>query len=190
MKRTFIAINIDTNPAIQKQLRNFQQLLRNDNVKWVETENYHITLKFLGETDEKQIPFIQEALNRIAKEYENFTLEFMGTGLFYKAGLPKVVFIKCIENQLLQNIQKEIDNSLYTFQFNKNNNFTPHLTLGRIKQIKNTMPLANQIDMSKATPVFKQQIKAFIFYESQLTTKGAIYKCLSEFPLKPKPRVL
>ena len=108
--RSFIAIELD--PTIKDAILAFIQKLDASapNIRWVQPQGMHLTLKFLGEVAENKITEIRSVLDKIAKEYTRFPLSLKGTGTFPPtAPIPRVVWIGIEENQSLQNIQVRVE---------------------------------------------------------------------------------
>ena len=71
MKRIFIAVKIDPGETLMKMISDFKTGLKDERIKWTETENFHITLAFLGETEEDKIKAIGKMLREYVKDQEN-----------------------------------------------------------------------------------------------------------------------
>ncbi len=187
MKRTFIAIKIHSGEKMRMILDYFKQTLSEEKIKWVSPEIMHITFAFLGDTDEKIIPSISEKINRISQDFSPFELKFRSTGLFKNIRDPRVIWIGTEINPLLQNLKMRIDDELSEYGFEKENReFRPHLTLGRIKWIKNISALEQAIQQYKDQEVQKELINELIFYESILKPEGPEYIPIIKFPLVQK----
>jgi 2'-5' RNA ligase len=185
MKRTFIAIKIHPNEKMRMILDNFKQALSAEKVKWIDPEIMHITLVFLGDTDEKIISYISEKINRISLDYSSFELVFRSAGVFKNFRDPRVIWIGTETNPVLQDIKIRIDNELSEYGFEKETReFRPHLTLGRIKWIKNIPALEQAIQQYKDQEVQREPINEIIFYESILKPDGPVYLPILSAPLK------
>ncbi len=136
--RLFIAITLSENS--KNLLARKRNIIKNDikqNLKWVKVENWHLTLKFLGETREDKIPEIKEILRETSLNYYKFPIKFDGLNAFPGFKHPKVIFfdIKKGKNNLIK-IHREIDASLAQIGFEQENKkYTPHLTLARSRKI-------------------------------------------------------
>ena len=165
----------------------FKQTLSREKIKWVDPENMHITVAFLGDTDENIIPSISEIIKQISLDYPPIELIFRGAGVFKNLRDPRVIWIGTETNTVLQNLKIQIDNELSGFGFkSENREFKPHLTLGRIKWIKNITPLEEAIYQYKDHEVQRALINELIFYESILKPKGPIYLPILNAPLAKK----
>jgi 2'-5' RNA ligase len=184
VKRTFIAIKIHPSEKLRAILDYFKQALSGEKIKWVDPENMHITIAFLGDTDENVIPVISEIIRKISLGFPPVELIFRGTGIFRNLRDPKVIWIGTETNPVLQNIKMQIDNELSGFGFKKEGReFRPHLTLGRIKWVKNLTTLEEAIDQYKDQEVQRALINGLIFYESILKPEGPLYLPILNAPL-------
>ena len=90
--RCFVAVEIDE--GIREQLAEAQEALRaaGGHVRWSAPQNLHVTLKFLGETDEANVGDACTITQRVAAKHEGFTIQFAGLGAFPNRRRPRVVF--------------------------------------------------------------------------------------------------
>ena len=184
--RTFIAIDLDE--AIKKELNTFIQELRKIpvNIRWARSKGMHLTLKFLGETKEDQIPAIKDQLEQIASFWESFNLNIRGTGWFPpKNSLPRILWVGCQENKTLLALQNNIEIELEKMKFCKEKRtYHPHLTLGRVRTNKNTEKIVNALALKKDKDFGSMKVKKVTFFQSTLKPMGAEYTVLSEHKLK------
>jgi len=126
--RCFIAIDVPKN--LQKSLVEIQERMRESGVKLVEPENFHITLKFLGEVEE---PLLTEIKNWLSKlNFPKFRVELRGIGFFPNESFVRVVFIRCLSKEL-ERLGKLVNDELERYGFRKEE-FVGHLTLARVKR--------------------------------------------------------
>lgn len=86
--RAFIAIELSK--EIKETLRDIQERLKTSgaDVKWVESKNIHLTLKFLGEINEGQLDEIIAILNEVSKDKKSFLIRLSSLGAFPKLNFP------------------------------------------------------------------------------------------------------
>jgi len=187
MKRTFIAIRIHPGEKMREVLEYFRQTLSQEKIKWVDPEIMHITIAFLGDTDEKIITSVKDIIQQVSQDNPPFELVFRGAGVFKNLRDPRVIWIGTETNQVMQSLKAGLDNELSRFGFEKESReFRPHLTLGRIKWIKNISALEEAIKLYKDQEVQKELINEIIYYESILKPEGPLYLPLLSAPLKKK----
>lgn len=184
--RTFIAIDLDE--AIKKELNTFIQELRKFpvDIRWAHSKGMHLTLKFLGETKEDQIPAIQEQVEKIASFWESFNLTIRGPGWFPpKNRFPRILWAGCQENKTLLALQNSIEIELEKMEFCKEKRkYHPHLTLGRVRTNKNIEKIVNELTLKKDKDFGSMRVKKVTFFQSILKPTGAEYTVLSEHKLK------
>ena len=185
MKRTFIAIPVSQETCLQVEAiqRTIPEL--RENTRLVPTNNLHLTLKFLGDTDEKVIPTISQALDSVVTTIDRFEYSWEGFGCFPNNHKPRVLWLGV--GQGLEQIQKltlAIESVLENFGYQpEKREFRPHLTIGRVKNpFKKVAGLESFLNY-KINPTINP-VKDVIFYESNLTMGGPIYTRLAVFNLK------
>jgi len=185
MKRTFVAIKIKAETGLLKVIYDFKNILRNDKINWVEENNLHLTLKFLGNTDENLLKSICEKLEKIAFNQTNFSLTLCETGLFKNVKNPKILWIGINESANLDKLKFDIELGMenFAYQIDKKD-FSPHLTIGRIKWIENKKLLENLIEKYNGIKFQSFEVNEFIFYESILSSKSPVYKIIDIFQFK------
>ena len=149
-------------------------------VKWVEKENLHITLKFLGETDKKTD--IEKKIKEIENRFSPFEVSLKDIGAFPTPKRARILWIGVEEGmEKLCELFKAIDNKTAELGFEEETRkFTPHITFARVKKEKYSLP--ENINFSfDPFPV-----NEVVLFKSTLTPKGAIYESLSKIPLGGK----
>jgi RNA 2',3'-cyclic 3'-phosphodiesterase len=184
MKRLFVAIRINPDKEFLDQIRKLKSGLQHERIKWVEEHNIHITLKFFGDTEEKMIPGISGILRNIAMETQPFSLLLKQLGVFGSTYDPRVVWVGIEPYQDLVNLMKRIQAELKSLGFEPDRqNTVPHLTLGRIKMLKDKKLFQEIIDKYRAISSRELKCDSFVLYESILKKEGPVYKALEVFPL-------
>lgn len=183
-KRLFIAIKVQPEPALLERLKEFQRIFRNDRIKWVAPESMHLTLKFMGETDEALIPNIREKMEEVRKSHQGFKMEIKGIGTFGKPGKPRVIWAGIEGSEPARALQHTIEKATGELGFEaEQRDFKPHLTLARVKFIKHTQQLDELIKRDEKKHFQELPVTAFHLVESKLTPGGPQYKVLASFPL-------
>ncbi|NOZ47490.1 MAG: RNA 2',3'-cyclic phosphodiesterase [Chlorobi bacterium] len=177
MKRVFIAIKIDLEHNVLSALQNIKTTLGNEKIRWVNYANMHLTLKFLGDTEEETIIDIYEAMqNSEISQIPAFKLELESIGLFKSIYKPRVIWIGIKSSDYLEKIFKELQNALQNLNIKREEKkFSPHLTIGRMKYIYNTQVLQSVLNDYKKTVFQVTEINKIIVYESILQKTGPVY---------------
>jgi 2'-5' RNA ligase len=177
--RGFIAVDISVIPKIfefEKEIKNSDA-----NVKLVEPENIHITLKFLGDTDEQLIDDIREIIKSSTEEIKPFNIQLTGTGVFPNPNYIRVVWIGIENYEQIEIIAKKIDDKILELGFEKERRgFSPHLTIARVRSAKNKDKLLQVVEKYKETVFADIKVESVKLMKSDLTPKGPIYTTLKE----------
>ena len=174
-KRLFIGAYIDRD-IFEYYMNDIQEDLKGITFgKWVEYDNLHFTLKFLGDTDENIITQIIETLGDELKLH-NSPIEFKGLGAFPNLRNPRVLFANMLtKGNILTNLANSIANKLAKFGFAKETKeFKPHLTLQRLKDF-NSQGFSDVVESYKETVFGNMDSFTVNIIESKLTKSGPIY---------------
>jgi 2'-5' RNA ligase len=176
MKRLFAAIKIHPSPRYISLFNEITLSLRHERIKWVEPSNMHLTLKFFGETDEAKIPAICQALESAVALSKPFTLKISNTGIFGSRYDPKVLWFG-IENQNeLEELARNIFTELAKYGWEQDRqNFVPHLTIGRIKELKDKPLFQKNISKYTSVEIQDENVTEIILYQSILRREGPLY---------------
>ena len=185
--RTFVAIRLPL--EVTELLKSIQAGLNRGlkGVSWVRPESIHLTLKFLGETDDAKALKVSAELEKAAQAVSPFTLEVGGAGSFPNARAPKVVWAGIKESVELSKLQKKIDERLTSIGFEAEKRpFTPHLTLCRIKSAEEGRALGKLVTEAGSGEQAKAAftVDSFVFMKSVLKPSGAEHTAIKEFALK------
>jgi 2'-5' RNA ligase len=180
--RGFIAIDINVTPNVLNLLQDITN--SNADVKLVEPQNIHITIKFLGDVQEDNIDDIEQIMKDSVKEIEPFTLKLSGTGVFPNQNYIRVVWIGIKDAEIIETISRSIDERLSQLGFKREKRgFSAHLTIGRVKTAKNKQLLLKAIERYKDFEFSTQEVNSIKLKKSDLTPKGPIYTTLREVKL-------
>ena len=166
-------ISIDIPEEIKFGIKKIQDELPEFFGKKTEQENLHLTLKFLGEIKEDKINKVKEKLKEI--KFNKFEAEIDSMGVFSEK-FVKIIWLHLSNCDELQN---EIDNKLKDL-FDKEKRFMSHLTIARVKSLKNKEDFLKQVKKMEI-PKMKFIINNFKLKKSTLTEKGPIYETLESF---------
>lgn len=182
-KRLFIAINLP--PDIKDQLADLLLKLQKNNpnkpIKWVEPENVHLTLHFLGDTPEEKIKEIDQALQPIIADFSTLDFQLSNSiNAFPNLNTPQVIFleIKELNDGKTLKMQRQIGEALEVLGFEIDKRpFRLHLTLGRVK-FKTGLQLP---DFKLQTSDFR--VQKIELMSSQLNPGGPIYSVITNYKL-------
>lgn len=191
MIRLFLGFQLNDNLIIQSQQDLLKNLLSQSQIKWVESHNFHITLKFLGNTEDYFVNSISRLLAERAKKHTPFYLQYVKTGYFGSKQKPSIIWCGFKQNPDLLNLQYSIDKDLFQLGFPQDKRtYNPHLTLGRVRKIKEIENFERFFLKEIALKKKRFLVEKFVLFQSKLDSTGSAYSVLREFYLgEPKLNV-
>jgi 2'-5' RNA ligase len=185
MKRTFVAVKVEAGEELKDSISSLRSGLRSENIKWVDINNMHVTLAFIGDTDAPAISGVESMLEEKFEGFGNIDFKLTGFGLFRTFHDPRIVF-SVIENpgrlvaahELVKDGLRDLDIKLEERQFN------PHLTIARIKDLRDKNNLQKLIQKYAGVELQTVIISEIVYYESVLLPTGPIYKPISKVLLR------
>ncbi len=184
MKRIFIGIPVIINDDNNNVLKKVYTALNDEKIKWTRRENFHITVKFIGETGDEKIYRVRQLLARNYADIASFSFLLQGIGVFKNIHQPRVLWLGAQNIEPLKNIFNASEDALEKSGINKvEKNFHPHLTIGRIKYIGHKETLIALLNQYKDHVFGKQLVKEIILFESVLKKHGPAYQVIERFSL-------
>ena len=175
-------MDIDVNDEIRK----FREGLEKTGapLKMVDLDKVHITVKFLGDTEEDQVDDIADAVRRVLDGREAFTLDLKGAGAFPHLGYMKVVWVGTEEEPKLNEIAHRVEEELVPIGFSRDDRgFSPHITVARVKGGKNKDRLKRVIENYEDYYFGTQKVTKLKLKKSILKDEGPEYQTLEEIYL-------
>lgn len=187
--RTFIAIELPM--AIKDYLSSLQDVLRASgaDVKWVKPNNIHLTLKFLGEIDDKKIAEVTRVLETVAGAEKSFSIRLKSIGAFPNTNFPRVIWagIDKGDNET-KRIAAMLEERISGIGIPKENRpFSTHITIGRSRSGLNRIKLAPMLNTLKDNPDkegLEFKASKITLFKSTLAPSGPVYEILKEANLK------
>ncbi|MBD3258325.1 RNA 2',3'-cyclic phosphodiesterase [candidate division GN15 bacterium] len=153
-------------------------------VKWVHPENIHITLRFLGETEESRIPKITALIDRVAASHSPVQLGLSHLGAFPNLRRPRVFWAGvagAIDD--LAKIARQLELGARKLRFEpEKKKFRAHLTLGRVRDHRQLGDICRLCEEYQVEPK-SLLLDRIVLFKSTLTPKGPIYERLHQVPL-------
>lgn len=141
--------------------------------RWVEPENFHITLRFIGEVDESQATDIDDAL--MALRAPSFFVELEGAGIFGQGRKARSLWVGVARNPALLHLRDKVESTLVRIGLAPDaRKFSPHVTLARLKDA----PASRLESFLADRALFRDGpflVKSFVLFSSLLTQNGAHY---------------
>ncbi len=187
--RTFVAIDLPK--EIKDRLSCLQEKLKASgaDVKWVAPQNIHLTLKFLGERDDKKINKITEILKGVSGTQNAFQVRLSCLGAFPKIDSPRVIWVSIDKgDNETKGIAEKLEEEIAKTGIPKESRpFSSHITIGRTKSNLNIEKLVQDLkNLAGSLETEKLEFKAakITLFKSTLTPKGPVYETLNEANLK------
>jgi len=183
--RLFIAINLPS--AIREDLYADVEPLRtaSKGIRWVASSALHVTLKFLGEQDERVVAEVRTVLESVAHRHAPLSVETTGLGAFPNFRRPRVVWVGMTGETALRALSRDIDQGLASLGIPpETRTFQAHLTIGRVR---------SELDAREATAVAAAAaacrvsrsfaVQAVDLMRSELGPGGSRYSVVAAVPL-------
>lgn len=187
MKRTFIAVKVDAGEKTRDLLLSVREELRGESIKWVDIDNMHITIAFLGDTSDDAVTRVSSMLMMKITGEGSFTFSLKGLGVFRNIKNPRVIWAGTEDIKRLNDIYTKITEGLNELRIETDKKqFNPHLTLGRIRNLNNKKILADLVDKYKQDHFQDVQVSEIIYYQSILSESGPRYIPIINVKLQKK----
>lgn len=179
--RSFVAVDLDE-PSIRERIATAQKGLEQTRaqLKLVDPEIMHLTLRFLGEIPHATVENVKEAMDTL--HFPAFEVEFSGLGAFPSLKRINVVWVGMKRGQeRLNEIFHQLEPKLRQMGLPADNKgFSPHLTIARAKSGLNREALAGFVSSMTDQEFGKMSVRAVRLKKSTLTPKGPIYTTIHE----------
>ena len=180
MKRLFIGIPIESTKSVQQvELWKEDACLNRNVLNWTIPGNWHITLFFLGSTEESAIPLLQQLIEESFRDVKAYQTELMGVGVFPNTHNPKVLWLGLEDIQPIISAYSQLGESLQQngFSFDQKP-LKPHLTIARVKKTNHPSAFQSLLDKYQKTVFDRIEIKSVALFESISTIDGPVYRPL------------
>ena len=188
--RAFIAVEIPfgVRETIGKAIAPLQKGAVASAVRWVPTENMHLTLKFLGDVSPANVEMLCQMLHAEADLFRCFELRLSGLGSFPNLRRPRVLYIGIQAPATLEALQRGIDSASRRLGYeSEERGFSPHLTIGRLKQSANAteqQAIRRALEETRIDSLGTARVDSVHLYKSDLKPTGSMYTRLYSAPLK------
>jgi 2'-5' RNA ligase len=180
--RAFIAVEIpdDVKQEVTRITEGFMRL--SEPIRWVNRQNLHLTLVFLGENPLDFIDRVKEQLTAVSEQFTRFELSLKNLGAFPNERAPRVIWVGIEDGaRELCELARNTQQSLVSIGFiPEKRPFSAHLTLGRVKgPVRDIKPILSRSLASRRFPV-----ERIVLFRSYLQPTGPTYERLAEFVLR------
>jgi 2'-5' RNA ligase len=178
--RSFIAVELEE--QLLPKVVDVQSQITEGRIKFVEPENLHFTLKFLGEVTEQKAKDVTAKLREICSAFTPFSVLLRGLGVFPSLNYIKVIWIG-VESEEFFTLSKLVDSGMGKLGFKQERNIIPHLTVGRVKAPGNKAKFKEQVQALKDVEIGEMTVASVKLKKSELTRKGPMYSDIEEITL-------
>lgn len=184
--RTFIAIQMPAD--IRQKLAEIGEELKKSgaDAKWVAEDNFHITLKFLGNVTAGRMTAVSQVVGSVVERTESFHLVLSGVGAFPRLSRPSVVWVGISDgSDRVASLAEKIDAELGRLGFEREERpFSGHVTIARIRTSKNLERLKEIIEGLREQHVGVFGVESVAIMKSELRRSGPIYTAINEYDLR------
>ncbi len=189
--RTFIAVELER--GIRSRCVALQEVLGRaaGDVKWVEAENIHVTLLFLGEVDERDLPAVCRGVSAACAPLAPFRLSVQGVGCFGDRRRPRTIWVGVGAGSAeLVALHDALEGPLLELGAyrREDRKYTPHITLGRVRSNRPSDRLAQEMDRQAGWVGGECEVREVLVMSSELRPEGPVYTVLSRGVLGPAAR--
>lgn len=181
--RGFIAVEV---PPLEPMLR-VREALRHSgaDLRVVEGDVNHVTLKFLGDTPLTFVDRIENGIRNAVKGVGPFTMTARGAGAFPNSAQPRVVWAGLHGAESLGVVARRLEDEMHKLAFpRERRDFTPHVTLARVRSPRGRDRLAQVLGESATEEFGSVRVDHVTLYRSELSSKGPTYTALRTVPLE------
>jgi 2'-5' RNA ligase len=179
--RAFIAVNLspDILERIDQVALDLRKRMDAVPVRWVPTENIHLTLKFLGNVSTANLEILKDILGKVVSSHHECDISVGGIGVFPKPHNPRVVWVGMEIPQELIALQHNIEIETARLGYSREHRpFSPHLTFGRVSRNASTQDvhiIADILDKYKVGFLGATRVRTVYLYRSDLKPEGVEY---------------
>lgn len=180
MKRVFFAINLsaETKHELAGFIASFSPNYKKTDIRWVDEQNLHCTLHFLGDQSDQAIESLKTMARTVASEIKIFSLETSKISAFPSIGMARIIFLETRDDRPAKMLVRELGKHLRMAGFEiDQRSWHAHITIGRAR---NGAPLR----LVEQFPEHQIDVKSFELMQSELGPQGPTYQILESFPLQ------
>ncbi len=173
--RAFMAL--ETSNDVSSAVWNFQKALKEMGFygSWPKRGNVHMTLFFFGEIRNEKVRKITKIMDEEISKIESFWMTLDKIGFFPFRGLPRVIWVGPSDGKLVKRVYDALNFSLEKSGFIFSKDFTPHVTVGRIKGVPKAW---KEKAMTFEFEPIRFKCESVALFSSKLTPNGSIYEVI------------
>lgn len=177
MIRTFVGIELDeaTRGLLADEIAYLKHAA--PAVRWVAPENLHLTLKFVGDVRERDLPELLATVSEVTAQHDPFSLRVLGLGVFPRPDRPRVLWAGCAEgSDQATRLARDLEAACARIGYPPEKRpYRPHITLGRVKNPRDADEAILRIEDGANTDFDSTDVRSAVVFMSELTKSGAEY---------------
>ncbi len=195
MQRAFIAymLPLDTSAVLNKKVQRFELPVKEEHVRWVPPQNYHVTLRFLGNSSEQQLSAVAQSLREHLQGFQPFISMTGGIELLPSSNHPRVMSLKVHSGRRMDDLHRICEEIALDHGYqNDTGIFQPHVTLARAgarhgERAFNDLPAPllrpQKYSLPDRLPGYRLQVGEVALVTSDLQPDGSKFTIVERFPL-------
>jgi RNA 2',3'-cyclic 3'-phosphodiesterase len=184
MKRIFIAVKVDAEEGLNRIYSSLKARLAKESIKWTDSRNIHLTLVFLGDTEDQMTGSISRMLKERCRDFGKFEITLHGTGVFKSIRDTRVIWAGIDPSDKFISLYETIAAGVSSLGIRTEERpFKPHLTLGRIRYLKENLALGKIMEEYRNVEIQKVPVNEVLLYESILKPSGPEYRIIGKYEL-------
>ncbi|MGA7194179.1 MAG: RNA 2',3'-cyclic phosphodiesterase [Anaerolineales bacterium] len=179
--RAFIAVEIPSSlqHTIQESTASLRKALGTDLIRWVPPQNVHLTLKFLGDVSPSNLNLIKQMLTAEAGQHPCFEMQIKSIGSFPNSRRLRVIWVGLHAPAALESLQRGIESASARLGYAADEkSFSPHLTIGRVKQNLSALEIQRiraELEKTKIGLLGVVHVDGAHLFKSDLQSSGSVY---------------
>jgi len=186
--RTFIAFDIgdETRLALKAAQKAMGRLA---GVRWVDTKDIHLTLKFIGEIEDSKIPAVFEVMRAAVAGVEPIDFDVSGLGWFPPGRRPRVIWAGVETAREMAEVARRVEDGMAALGVPPEGRaFKPHLTIGRTRGALDAGELEEALSKVVRRDFGQEVAGELVLYMSRLLPTGAEYTRMGAVKLPGKQK--
>lgn len=183
--RTFIDLPVNVSEEVLEARQEMKKSLAGERISWVDPDRYHITLRFLGDTRISVVGDIKQALEKNIEIPKKTHVMLTRPGSFGSRKNPRVIWIGFEHSTMFESLKNDVDRAMASCGIAyADQPFRSHLTLGRVRSIKDLNGFYYALDYMKNRFCYQVFFERLIFYRSELGKGSPVYTPLHKIEFR------
>lgn len=179
--RTFIGLPLLVDPGFLRARGELMRALEGDRISWTNPDQFHVTIRFIGDTKHSSIRRIGRALHAGVNVPGPTGVNVGNLGSFGPRKRPRVIWTGFKETEFIESLKLEVDRALELVGIPRNEQeFRAHLTLGRVRSLQDLQRYYMKVEEMEKEFVSPVVFEKLVFFRSVPGSKGPDYQVLDE----------